>query len=420
MDSYPGWTATLNFVHRVTGWDAHSLVLFSFISLFLLFCIIPLIFLKRPEAWLISLASLALVDPGMPFRLMLGRPFIVTMTALSIILFTWPSLNDKKRRTTFSFFLILLAAITFWMHSSWYFFAMFTVVLIISREWRAALIFGACSAAGIFAGAALTGHPVIFLKQEILHTFFVFSSSDASRFLVGELQPSLPNINVAMLVLFILGWRVLRGKWDREAIDNPAFILLCLSFILGIVSRRVWIDWGLPAVAVWMAGEFDEFLSRRVGALEFRRIGLALISGVVFFIIVTTDVGGRWSLARPVDYISAEDPEQRPWLPDRGGIVYSANMDVFYQTFFKNPHGDWRYILGFESAFMPREDLDIYRDIQRNNGNYKYYYPWVKKMRPEDRLIIRGSPDAKPRIPELEWYYAAHATWSGRLPRKTP
>ena len=148
-----------------------------------------------------------------------------------------------------------------------------------------------------------------------------------------------------------------------------------------------------------------------------RRITFSVIACLILYLSMTSDAASRWSRFKPVDYLSAEDPDQKPWLPEPGGIIYSDDMGVFYNTFFKNPKADWRYILGFEPAIMPKEDLATYRAIQENFRVYKYFYPWVKKMTAKDRLIIRGSPDAKPKIPELEWYYVAHATWSGRLPR---
>ena len=105
------------------------------------------------------------------------------------------------------------------------------------------------------------------------------------------------------------------------------------------------------------------------------------------------------------------------WLPDPGGILYNGDMDLFFQTFYKNPKADWRYILGFEPGLMRPEDLDVLRKIQWNYGDARAYEPWVKKMRAQDRLAIRGTSGAPPRIPELEWHYAVSHVWLGRLPR---
>ena len=34
-------------------------------------------------------------------------------------------------------------------------------------------------------------------------------------------------------------------------------------------------------------------------------------------------------------------------------------MSQFYRFFFKYPHGDWRYVLGFEPTLMTAENLAI-------------------------------------------------------------
>ena len=47
------------------------------------------------------------------------------------------------------------------------------------------------------------------------------------------------------------------------------------------------------------------------------------------------------------------------------------------------------------------------------------YEPWVKKIRPPDRMILRGSGGSQPDVPELEWHYAASGLWIGRLPESS-
>lgn len=418
MDSYLGWHTTLEFVHRMTGGGAHSLALFSVIFLFILFSVTPVFFLRYPEAWIISLAALTLVTPVMPFRLLLGRPYIVTMWSLVVILFLWPRLKNNARPYKEIIFITFVIAASVWIHCGWYLFLLPIACFLLAREWRAAAYLAVCWIAGTFIGAASTGQPVLFIKQTILHLTLVLGNHDAERMLVSELRPSMIDGGVLFMVLAMLGWRAIRGRWKRGVVDNPVFILAALSFFAVFISRRIWVDWGLPAVAVWMAGEFDEFLLAAVKRDSWRRVAFAASAIAVLYIALTADVGSRWSLSRPQDYLSSEDPRQAGWLPEPGGIIYSDDMTVFYQTFFKNPRADWRYVLGFESGLMSKEDLAVYRDIQRNFREYKWFEPWVKKMKPEDRLVMRGGPENKPKIPELEWDYTAFNTWVGRLPRK--
>jgi hypothetical protein len=188
---------------------------------------------------------------------------------------------------------------------------------------------------------------------------------------------------------------------------------------LSFISKRFWLDWGTPAVCVWMAQEFQEVIDRRVSFVSWQRFSLTIAVVATFYLAVTNDVDNRWTGEPTKEYLSMSNPVHVPWLPDDGGIVYSDHMGVFYDTFFKNPHAPWRYMLGFEPTMMPPEDLAIYRRIQWNFGAYKSFEPWVKKMRPEDRLILRGGSGMPPRIPELEWNYVARRIWIGCLPRES-
>ena len=112
-----------------------------------------------------------------------------------------------------------------------------------------------------------------------------------------------------------------------------------------------------------------------------------------------------------------DNPDLNGWLPDKGGIFYSVDTTLFYQTFFKNPKADWRYIFGFESTLMPAEDFDVYQSAMWNFGDARAYDPWLKKMRPADRLVFRGARGTPPNIPQLEWNYGVSGIWLGRTPR---
>jgi len=90
-------------------------------------------------------------------------------------------------------------------------------------------------------------------------------------------------------------------------------------------------------------------------------------------------------------------------------------MEIFYNTFFKNPQGDWRYINGMEPALMPPDDLKIYRRIQWNEGAFESFQPWIDKMRTADRLAIPCL--RQPPLPRLEWHEATAGIWIGRMPR---
>lgn len=416
MDAHQlGWHAILDAVHKITDWDAHYLVLFSVISLFIIFSLLPLAFLRYPESWIMSLVVLAIAIPGWFFRLFLGRPYILVMSCLLAISFLWPSLKNKKiPYKTIILFTFLIAAAT-WVHCAWYLFALPIIAFFLAREWRACSLMSISTVLGILIGAACTGHPIMFLEQTISVPIVAFlGDHETARMLATEFWPTLPSPHFVAAIGGVLIWLALRGKWKRSIVDNPLFILGALTFVLGLMMRRVWIDWGIPVMAVWMAKEFDEFLSEKIHAGSFHRLALTIPLVALFYLSVTTDAGSRWSGRGIRGYLSQENAEQVEWLPGEGGIIYSNSMSIFYQTFNKNPHAKWRYILGFEPTLMPAEDLAVFRDIQRSFGSPESFKPWVEKMKPEDRLVLKGHPERKPKIPGLEWHYAAYATWIGR------
>jgi hypothetical protein len=222
---------------------------------------------------------------------------------------------------------------------------------------------------------------------------------------------------IVMVVFGMLAWRKMRNSWSLKAIDNPIFILSILCWTLGYVSSRFWLDWGMPAILAWMALEFQEVLNSKMSHFSWRRVLLAIALVGTLYLAITNDIGSRWTKSLNRVHLSLDKPEQASWLPEPGGIVYSDSMGIFYNTFFKNPHAPWRYILGFEPAMMTAEDLVIYRKIQRHFRKPYTFKPWAEKMRPEDRLIINHKRSIPPEIPGLEWHHTTDDIWIGRLPR---
>lgn len=417
MDSHPGWHAILGAIHRISECNQDTLILFSVIFLFVLFCAIPVLFLDFPEAWLASLLSLAVFTPNITFRLFLGRPFIFTMMVVLSICFMWPRLKDKKIPYATMGILTALVAMSTWIHASWYLFALPVACFFIAREFRAGTRLAISVVIGIIIGAALTGHPYMFLKQTLTHMMLAFGGVQAKRLLVGEFQPFAGEALMVLFVLIVAVWRKTRGKWDTSTIYNPILILAVTGWALGFVASRFWTDWGMPAAIFWIMVQINDFFAEHMEALSWRRVFVAIAICGTLFLSMTADTNSRWTYNLTTEYLSMDDPQQAEWLPEPGGIIYSNDMRVFYQTFFKNPKAPWRYILGFEPAMMPPEDLAILRKISWNFDSKKAFAPWVAKMGPKDRLIIRGSADAKPAISGLEWNYTATNTWIGRIPK---
>jgi hypothetical protein len=331
----------------------------------------------------------------------------------------WPRLKNKKTPYGIIAILTAVVAAATWIHCAWFLFAVPVASFFFAREWRAGFRVSAAVIIGIAIGVTLTGHPILFLKQVIFQTFFLIGlgANSSARILVSEQQPATGDFPIVIVMALALIWRTLRGAWDRKSLENPVFMLLASSWVLGFFTIRAWLDLGIPAVTLCLALEFQDFLETRMGYLSWKRVALTVISMYILYSAVTNDSNSRWSNCHPRGYLLADNPEHAPWLPEPGGILYSDDMDMFYTTFYKNPSAPWRYMLGDSPMFMPKEDFEIYSNILRTHGPRNSFAPWVKKMKPQDRLILFNPPDKKPDIPELEWHNIPDIVWSGRLPK---
>jgi hypothetical protein len=419
MDSHPGWHALLAGVHLVTGWGAHPLVLLSVAGLFVLLSLGPLLVMRRPEAWLLALLAGLIADPQI-VRLLLGRPFLVSEAVLVLLCLLWPSLDAERLDRRFATLLTGALAAATWIHGSYYLWALPLAAFFLARRPRAGRRFAACLALGIGLGALLTGAPLRFVSQQVVHAVLALGDSDASVTLVTEFQPFAGVPLMVGLVLAVLVWRTSRGRSNEQVLRDPVFLLTVLGWALGFVAVRFYSDWAVPALLVFLAREIESALEEAGWARGRARVALAAAVGGVLFLALTADVSSRWTSGVGEKFLVRGNPAHAPWLPEPGGILYSADMGVFYKTFFRNPEAPWRYVLGFEPGWMPQRDLEIYREIRRSRGATEAYEPWVARMRREDRLLIRLTSNAPPPVPGLEWYQVEFSMWSGRLPKAPP
>jgi hypothetical protein len=314
---------------------------------------------------------------------------------------------------------IALIGFSVWVHGSWYLFGIIVAAFALVGEWRKMFLLGACWLGGAGLGATLTGHPVAYLRETTAHLFDVFGGQTSEQMLVTELRADSGDLIFIAAIGFVILWRVARGEWKREVVFNPVFALAALGWLLGLKISRFWTDWGFPAAIIWLAMELEAVLAEKSAREKFSAVLLAAFAAAGVFIATTRDIAGRWTQNLDAVFLSPDDAHLvriAEWMPGDGGIIYSAGLEVFFRTFYKNPTANWRYQLGFEPGIMPREDREILRAIQRAGFAPRAFEPWIKKMRAEDRLILlQNSP---PAIKELEWYYADGQTWIGRLPRK--
>jgi hypothetical protein len=416
-DEHPGWHAILSAAHRVFGWDAGELVDFSVAVPFALFWLALLVWRRRPEALLAAMLAASVAAPDSFMRLLLGRPFIVVMIVTVTLLQLWARPRERIS-AALAAASVALIGFSVWVHGSWYLFVILVAAFAFCGQWRKAAGLAGCWIGGTLLGAALTGQPIAYLRQTTSHLFDVFGGEMLDRMLVSELRADYGDLIFLMLIGLVVVWRVARGEWRREVVVNPIFALAALGWLLGLAVSRFWSDWGYPAAIVWLAAEVEEVLEARLSRETVPATLLALFVAAGACIGATRDVGSRWTRNLGTVFLSPGDfslPGIGGWLPEPGGIVYSSTLEVFFRTFYANPKADWRYLLGFEPGIMPREDRRILRDIQRSGFAPESYAPWVKRMKPEDRLILLQP--VKPAIAELEWYYAGGNTWIGRIPR---
>lgn len=415
IDHEFGWNVLLGKIYTWTHCSADDLVIFSVVSLFILSCAAAVVWLKRPEAWLAALAVTMLAAEH-PMRFMSGRPFLATVSVLFVLLLLWHRHGASPPRAwMWALMTALFAAGTF-IHGAWYLWVLLPAAYFFAGQFRWCFALAACWAAGVLLGASLTGHPLAYPVQEVKLALLAIGAHETMHTLAGEFRPFSGDFP-ALVVLFAL--MILRRVEKLEVVPlvrNPAFWLVCISWMLGFRVSRFWDDFGWPALMVLVATDLQSLLLARLAADSFRRLALVGVLAAAAFFCVASDVNGRWSSSLATRYLSQDDPALKGWLPDKGGIFYSADMSLFYQTFFKNPRADWRYAPGFEPAWMPAEDFKIYKNIVWNFGDPKAYAPWVEKMTSADRLVIRAAGGA-PDIPQLEWDRAVGDIWIGRLPR---
>jgi hypothetical protein len=288
-------------------------------------------------------------------------------------------------------------------------------------QFRWGLVFAGCAAAGVILGSALTGHPLDYPVQAVRLAGLCVGAHAMQHSLASELQPTSGDTNALFILGGLLLLRRLAGLKAAPFLRDPVFWLVCLSWTASLQVARFWNDWGWPALMVMVAWDLQLLLDSRAMEYALRRLAVAGGLAAITFLAITSDINGHWTYNLATRYLSeSDDPGVKGWLPEKGGIFYSADMTLFYGTFFKNPAGDWRYMPGFEPAWMPAEDFEVYQRVLWNSGAAKAYEPWVKKMRPQDRLVLQGDPGGPPAIPKLEWRYGASGVWLGRLPGHHP
>jgi hypothetical protein len=444
MDHSPGWEWLLRQLHQKTGWGSDQLMSFSVVSMMLCIFLAPLAWLRRPEAWLGALLAQMIAIPELMTRFVQARPYLLTEAILIAVLFTWSREEEEKRPSGLKLGLTALGiALSVWVHGAWYLWALPLAAFFLARRWRAGLWLAGCLLVGMVMGATLTGRPVEFLQQALLIVGAVSKERVPQWILVGELRPSYGEFTTATLIAVVMLWRrqePMRGEKSQKTENRndingaetneiredrsrfvetvaggPAFWLIVICWILGFKADRFWADWGMPAVLVWLTFQFEGPLIEALRTQSPKRLLACGLLAVPLFLHSTNDLDRRYTGSLNELFLDGSEPALQGWVPETNGIFYTARMDFFYNTFYKNPQANWRYILGMEPALMPTADLAVLRRIE-TQPSFQSYEPWAEKMKPEDRLAIFAS--GKPSLSHLEWTNAIADLWIGRLPRE--
>jgi hypothetical protein len=416
FDHNRGWHSLLRAV-QILGLNAEELLFFSVAFTFFIFVGTGwLIFGKNPTAWMGAMSIGVLT--GSPTRFMQGRPFLLSSAAFLFFQYVWDK-DTKWSSVKRAIITFLVMFPTVYLHGGWHLFALLPIVLLGCGRIRDAILAGLAWIFGSVSAGILTLRPMEFLYKQLMVSFASTGEADRLRFLVAEYQPVISITPLLILAVVLLLPNELKKMQTHGIPTDVMAVLIC--WVLGVMNGRFWWDWGNVALMYVLAKRFStcSFLqsaeSPKPG--QAAAVGFSLALGM--WLLFTVDVNSRWSNHDFVDSLRLDDPDHVDWLPEEGGILFSNDMTVFYDTFFHNPRAGWRYILGFEATFMPEEDLEIFRNIQFFGAAHPNVFdPWVERMTYADRLILRGVKASRPPVEGLEWNYIAFRTWSGRLPRE--
>lgn len=313
------WHAFLRQIHLWSHCGTDGLVTFEVVGLFVLLGWSFLPWLKRPEAWLITLTTVA-VTTEMMQRFMYGRPFLLTMSGVVIILCAWQFSNPSPPTWRTAAWMTGVMAFCTLVHGVWYLWGLVVVAFFLARQFRWGGMVAIAWLAGAFLGAAFTGHPVDSLCYAVEIARRTIALHDLEHTLVTELQPFAGDVLTLTAFGGLLVLRQMGGFKSRPLGSNPAFWLACICWVLGFKALRFWNDWGRPALMVLLTYDLQLFLQIRFAADSFKRLALTCGLAAATYMAATSDLGSRWTQNLMWSYLAPDNPDLIGWLPDKDGI----------------------------------------------------------------------------------------------------
>jgi hypothetical protein len=410
VDSHPGWHGYLRFLHNALGADTEGLVIASFVTTFFIFACIGLYGSGAPLAWMTTLLVIYLIDGGILMRIMLGRPFAISMAVALAILFLWQRRERLPKIAEYAITSALLG-VAIYMHPSWYLWLIFPPAFLLCGRYEDAFRFGTCLMIALLVATALAQsyYNIVFYP---IHHLIVSMTMDPLRrvHLVGEFQPGSGVLFVVIAVVATLAILTLRGRSWRELVLRLDFCLMVIGWVAGLYVTRFWGDWGAIGFIAWTCWVLSTVKFNPAPAVRDKVVVAGLVCASLF-LLVSSDSSGRYSQSLKDVLMTKPVKELRGALPDKGGILYSTDMRFFYQTYYRMPDAGFRYVIGFEPGMMRQDDWDTFRKIQLNDGSIESYDYWLKKMTLADRIEI--SAPFKPVAQGFEFEPYA-GKWIGR------
>ena len=268
------WHFMLRQIFLRSHCDADRLVVLAVAGLFVLFGFSPLPWLKRPEAWLITL-TLAAVAAGLMPRLMLGRPFLLTISGVVTILCAWQFGGPSPPRWKTLTLATTVIAVCTLVHGVWYLWALPVMAFFLAGLFRWGITLTAGWFAGAFFGACLTGHPISSLCYAVeIARRTMGTYANVQHAMSTELQSFSGDLFALVVFGGLLVFRCMNGLNNRPWRSSPVFWLVCICWVLGFKADRFWIDWGWPALMVLITCDLQLLLEARFAADSLKRLAL--------------------------------------------------------------------------------------------------------------------------------------------------
>ena len=159
-DHNAGWHSFLNVIHQLFGINKFGLLIFSYVSLFMLFNIVGIAVSPNIAAWFVTLILVAFIQTNFYGRLLSGRPFILSCTTTLLLLKLWfTAPKDGETLNNLNTYLISFIALTLcvWLHGSWYLFLILPASLLIAGQLKKSFYLTLIIVLATLCGAFLTG-----------------------------------------------------------------------------------------------------------------------------------------------------------------------------------------------------------------------------------------------------------------------